>query len=266
MKPFLIAACVAAATFCSPAAARADAPASPAPAASAPLRHLVYSFQYGSTQSISARDNSETPMQADVDTGQLVAGASGVSHYGGSLGDKGTMTVDVLAERPDKGLVVSISEQGEVTRKAPPATCIVYGDTRVMCDPNKTVNPEEYTLMRFLASNFIDPDKVDANQHWEVAQTSGNFTSKADYTIKSIQDGMMAIDETRSIKTTGNSRQTTDVQSKITYNGPLLVPTSIDEYVTQRLEGGVSGNATTIYQTLLKLQSDSMKKPASAPQ
>ncbi len=53
------------------------------------------------------------------------------------------MIVDVLWKQPDTGLVVRVSEYGLYTRNAPPATCIVYGNTYVTCDPNVTVNPEE---------------------------------------------------------------------------------------------------------------------------
>jgi len=220
----------------------------PALADTAPVRHLVYSFTYDSRQNASARD------QTAISTG------SGISHYQGALGDKGTMTVDVISEQADKGLVVSISEQGENTRRAPPATCVVYGNTSVICDPNKTVNPEEYTLLRFLASNFVDPNQVDAKQHWSVTQSSGGMDVRSDYTIETNSGGIMTIGEKRSIAQEAHRSTTTDIQTKIGYDFNRLLPTSVDEYVTQRSDAGAQGISTTIYQTTLKLVSDSMAK------
>jgi hypothetical protein len=218
------------------------------------IGQLVYYFTYGSDQNVSARDQ-----QMNMDVGGT-AGTSGISNYHGSLDDKGTITVDIQREQPDKGLVVSISEQGESTRRAPPATCVVYGDTRVICDPNKTVYQEEYTLLRFLGSNFVDPTLLDANKHWAIAQNGSDTTVKADYTVTANDNGMMQISEDRKIIPNGGGSQTTDVQTKIGYDFTRSLPTSVDEYVTQRLDNGVSGTTTTIYQTTLKLVSGSTAK------
>lgn len=210
---------------------------------------LVYAFTYGSDQNVDARDQ-------DV----INPFTSGISHYHGSLGDKGTMTVDVQSKQPDGGLVVVISEQGENTRKALPAMCVVYSDTRVICDPNKTVLPEEYTLLRFLGANFVDPNAIDANHHWAVAQNGRTTSVKADYTVDGSSNGTMQIIENRKISPNNGGSQTTDVQTKIGYDLARSVPTSINEYVTQRLDNGAVGTTTTIYQTTLNLVSDSMAK------
>ena len=83
----------------------------------------------------------------------------------------------------DGGLVVSIAENGERTRRAPAATCVTYGNTRVICDPNKTVYPEEYTLLRFLGKNFIDASNLDAHRHWQIVQNSPARDVIADYVL-----------------------------------------------------------------------------------
>jgi hypothetical protein len=233
-----------------PAAALADQSATP-------MRHLVYSFTFGSQQAVTSRD---AAVQGTDSGGNYNGGSNGISHYGGTLGDKGNMVVDVLREQQDKGLVVVISEDAEHTRKAPAATCVVYGNTEVICDPNKTVNPEEYTLLRFLASNFVDPNILDANKHWGFDTSTGGLSLKADYTIEHSDGTVMTISEVRNIKQANTGGMTTNVQSKIVYDFGRLAPTSISEYVTQRQEGGVSGNSTSIFQTDLKLISDSMAK------
>jgi hypothetical protein len=213
------------------------------------LKELVYAFTYGSQQDISARDQ-----QMNIDIGGQGV-TSGISHYHGSLTDKGTIKVDIVSLQPDQGLVVSISEQGENTRRAPPATCVAYGDTRVICDPSKTVYPEEYTLLRFLGPNFVDPSQFDANKHWSVSQHGSMVAVKADYRVTGSDNGTMEISEARKITPNAGGSLTTDIQSKIGYDVENSVPASIDEYVTQRQDNGVSGTTTTIYQTTLHLLS-----------
>jgi hypothetical protein len=223
-----------------------------------PMRHLVYSFTYGSTQNVRVSDQSAYSTDA---SGNITPNAgSGMSNYQGALKDRGTMLVDVMREQPDKGLVVVVSENAENTRKASPATCVVYANTEVICDPNKTVNPEEYTLLRFMAQNFVDPNMLDAKKHWGYDTVDGGMELKSDYTIVRSAGPVMTIDEVRSITRQGTQGQTTNVQSKIDYDFGHAVPMAIDEYVTQRSDQGVGGHATTIYQTDLKLVSDSMAK------
>ncbi len=221
-----------------------------------PPRQLIYSFSYSSQQEVTARDSSNI----DVGTQDSPVGShvsTGSSQYVGHLSEIGTMTVNVIREQPDKGLVVTISEQGRGTRSAPAATCVVYANTSVICDPDKTVNPEEYTLLRFLASNFVDPNQLDAKQHWTVSHEGGGVIVNSDYTITHNAGGVMTIGEARSVKQASAKSTTTDVQTKIAYDFGHLRPTSIDEYVTEREENGVTGNTTTIYQTSLQFVSDS---------
>jgi hypothetical protein len=247
MRTWLLAASGILALLAAPMTARADGT----------MGRLVYSFSYGSSDTTSARDSS-TGVEEVGGQNNLTYIGNGSTQYTGSLNDKGTMTVDVLRQQSDGGLVVAISEQGENTRKAPPATCVVYGNTDVICDPNKTVYSEEYTLLRFLGSNFVDPNKLDANRHWAVAPSGSGV--KADYTIVSNNAGVMQISETRSIRPLGGGSLTTDVQTKIAYDFNRTVPTSVDEYVTQRHDNGVVGTTTKIYQTTLNLVSDSVAK------
>jgi hypothetical protein len=230
----------------------------------APVGTLVYRFSYSATQNITSRD-SANPSEAygapDASTGgNALAQSSGMSHYGGSLNDKGTMTVNVVKKQADGALVVMISEQGESTRRASPAECVVYGNTNVICDPNKTVYSEEYTLLRFLAANFVDPSQLDASKHWQIVQDVNNDHITADYVIDSNNNGAMQIGEKRTIKETGPGHLTTDVNTKIGYDFTRTVPTSVDEYAQQYTDAGIKGSQRTIYQTTLQLVSDTMAK------
>jgi hypothetical protein len=248
----LVAAAIAALSF-APSPAYADSTATT----------LVYNFTYSSKQSIQARDSGDSAESIDVATQELAGGTgnNGISHYGGVLDDKGTMTVEVIGTEKDGGLVVNISEAGQQTRRAPAATCVVYGNTRVICDPNKTVYTEEYTLLRFLGAKFVDPNQLDADKHWAATGLGGpSLTVLADYTINGNNNGQMQIGEKRIVKAYGVGHLTTDVETKIGYDFDRSLPISVNEYAAQYTDGGLKGTSTTIYQTTLQLVSDTVGK------
>lgn len=225
------------------------------------VQQLTYNFTYSSNQSTTARD-SANPAEDYAGGGShtgLMSG-NGASNYNGSLSDKGTMTVQVLGKQQDGGLIVSITENGEQTRRAPAATCVVYGNTHVICDPNKTVYTEEYTLLRFLGQNFIDPNNLDAHRHWQVVQNTPTTSVTADYVLGPTTSSDVSVTENRKIRQSGGGSLTTDVQTKVGYDMSRSLPTSIDEYVTQRHDNGVVGTTTTIYQTTFALASDTTAK------
>jgi hypothetical protein len=137
----------------------------------------------------------------------------------------------------------------------------VGDDTHVICDPNKTVYTEEYTILRFLGANFVDPKQLDASKHWSIAQISGDGTAvHADYSINRNNSGMMQIGEKRTVKELGAGHLTTNIESNIGYDLSRLVPTSVQEYATQHADAGLKGNSTTTYQTTLNLVSDTTAK------
>src|SRR5580704_4315371 len=174
------------------------------------MGQLVYAFTYSANQSIAARDTANGAEDyASTQNGPEATQSNGICHYGGSLNDKGTMTVQLIHQQPDGALVVMISEQGQDVRRAPPAECVVYGNTHVICDPNKTVYTEEYTLLRFLGGNFVDPSSIDAKRHWQVVQDSPTMKVTADYVIGPTTSSDVQISETRKITTAGQSNVTT---------------------------------------------------------
>jgi hypothetical protein len=226
--------------------------------AAAPQRHLVYSFTYGAQGDLTV--HSDQGVGQAVPGGQATYGSGVVQDYNGATHDHGTVTVDILREQPDTGLIVKISEQGIDTRKADPATCVVYGTTNIICDPNATINSEELTLLRFLGRNFIDPNKLDAKGHWQLDQSNAVSSTTADYGIAPGQNGIVSVQETRVVKDLGGRPATTNVTTTIVYDMNRQIPTSVQEYAIRRDSSSTAGVMKTTVQTTLNLVSDSMAK------
>ncbi len=208
-------------------------------------RTLVYSFTFDAQQ-----------------TGEVTndPGTSGAHDFSGNLNDSGQITVNVQREQSDRGLVLTISEHGSNGRNAGAALCVVYGNTNIICDPNATVTNEEYTLLRFLGSNFINPSEIDENSHWKIQTSDPVVSTVADYHIASNANGVMQITETREVTQHGPGERRSNIQTKIGYDFNKLVPTSVDEYNIDRSYGGTEATATSTFQTTLKLVSDSFAK------
>jgi hypothetical protein len=219
------------------------------PAASKPTRHLVYTFTWGST--------TDLQMQSSGMTEHGGTSGSGTSDFGGGNQDKGTITVDVMREQPDRGLVLSVSEQAQGERSAPPTTCVVFGNTNVICDSSGKVNVEELSLVRLLGPTFVDPAQIDAKQHWRVQENAPDVSTVSDFTIEANAGGVLKIAETRTVTGNGSRPYTREVTSAIGYDINRTIPTSVTEDSTERSER--SNEYQTIKsQTSLQLQADSL--------
>lgn len=245
--------------------AASAAPAS-AVTASPTVRHVVYAFTWGTTNDTEVH-TSGLPDSSGGGGGGMGAppgnngSASGMADYAGGASDKGTIAVDFERQQPDGGYVVSISEQALQRRSAPAATCVVYGDLTVVCDPNKKINAEELTLLRLLGSNFVDPNAIDAKQHWQRSRPNANSSATWDFTIAKNANGIMTIDEAATLRDTAGARpQTSQVTATIGYDLSRTIPTSIDEYSIMHSEQGEQYQ-TVKTETVLTLQLDTSAKP-----
>ena len=104
----------------------------------------------------------------------------------------------------------------------------------MICDLSKTVNIEEYTLLRFLGANFVDPAKVDEKGRWAISINRGSTSLTADYTINSNDGGELKIDEQRHVKDKSQGFVTSDSETKIDYSGKRLVPGSRSKNTKRR--------------------------------
>jgi hypothetical protein len=214
-------------------------------------RHLVYGFTWGTQSDLQVHSSGVDAAPGAANNG------SGISDYTGGLGDHGTITVEVVSQQPDKSLVIKVSEQAQKSRSAPAATCVVYPTTGVICDPNATVNPEEMTLIRFLAPTFVDPNALDAKQHWVVRNATAQGSLTADYSIAKNAGGLMTIDEQRVIKEQQPAAVTTNISTTIGYDFNRTIPLSINEYSIERSQSGTGDYQTVKTQTVLNLTTDS---------
>jgi len=241
--------------------------AASAQTAPAPVRHLVYAFTYSNAQSQTIHDsgigNSDAANPKSMGGGgSLVAGApaSGVASSGNSVTDRGTISVDILRVQPDTGLVLNISEKANDRRSSLAATCVVYGNTNVICDPNMHINSEELTLLRLLGSNFVDPVQIDAKNHWRVDQSGVQDTNVADYTIDRNDNGAMDISSLRTVKVEGAQGFTSTVNGKIAYDFTKTVPIKIVEDETLRQNNGAGSYTTVLTNVGLELTTDTAAK------
>ncbi|MGA8533435.1 MAG: hypothetical protein WB615_04950 [Candidatus Tumulicola sp.] len=199
------------------------------------VRHLMYSFTWGTQTSREVMTSGINGGDPKKESGS--SGNSGVADFTGSIGDQGTVRVDIVSQQADKGVVIKVSEQAQKTRSAPPATCVVYPTTGVICDPNVTVNPEEMALIRFLAPTFVDPDSLDAARHWEIENATPQYSLVSNFTIAKNENGIMTIDENRVIKQQRPEVSTISANTTIGYDFGRSVPTSINEYTIERSQG-----------------------------
>lgn len=215
-------------------------------AADAPLRHVVFNFTYGTTSDMEVHDSG------------IGSGGSGTTDYSGGDSDKGTITVDVLKVESDRSLLLMVSEHAEKTRSATPARCVVYATTIAVCDANVTVHPEELTAIRFLAPDFVDPTRIDAKKHWQVALGQGASSDTSDFTISQNDGGKMVIDEARVSKQQVNGRDVNVTTSAtINYDFLNLIPTGLQEFSMSREPQGMDKYMTRREEVTLKLASDS---------
>ena len=192
----------------------------------APMRHLVYSFTYGATSNVAVHDS------GFVENGGVSHG-NGRENYTDRAADNGTITVDVMREEQDTGLVLIVSESGSNTaRGAKPAECVAYSTGTPICDPNATINPEEYTVIRLLGAHFVNPSVLDSKSHWQISTRGQQFNTTSDYTIVKNTGGLMQIDESRKVTYQGSRTGSASVSNTIGYDFNRQVPTSIAEITT----------------------------------
>lgn len=219
-------------------------------ASSTPMRHLVYSVTYGATSSMTTHNSGFS--------GNGGGSGSGVETTQGHTGASGTLTIDVVREQPDKGVVLTVAESADnAEHRTRATTCVVYGNTTTICDPNGTVEPEAIELVRVLGANFVDPALIDAKQHWQLSNAGSDSSTVSNFSIVRNADGIMSINEDRQITYSGARRGSAEGTSTIAYDFNRTLPTALHSVVTGRIQAG-SDYRDVRTDVTLSLVSDSM--------
>lgn len=185
--------------------------------------------------------------------------ASGSVDSKGSVSDTGTIVADVIAVQPDSGLVVRVSEQGRGDRNNEPTMCVTYGTGTVVCDQSKGgPNEEEFSLLRILGRDFVNPVLMDSKKHWRTSSQGAGGQETNDYTVNAQNGDIYDISFQRVLEVSGAQSYNASTQGKIVYNQKLSVPTSMTEDTITR-RNGIGGDYTTIDQKMtFSLATDSL--------
>jgi hypothetical protein len=137
--------------------------------------------------------------------------------------------------------------------------CVTYGTGQIICEAGKKVNEEEYTLLRLLGKNFVNPAAMDPKHHWQFATTSSDTSETNDYTLRDQKDGIATISVERMLKVHGPQGYDASTSGQVTYNENLEVPLNVTEETETRAQTGDSYNR--VDQTItLHLTADSMQQ------
>lgn len=167
----------------------------------------------------------------------------------------GTVRADVMGVTTDGGLIVRFSQDvpGNAQQTFGQQECVVYGDTRVLCQQRSALTPFENELGRLLGRNFVSGDKMDDKNHWRISSNAGGSDSTDDYTVTANNGGLVTITEKRSITIDSG---TSEHNAQITYDMNRTVPTAFS------YTDGVIGTPGSTVSASYTLQSDSL---AAAP-
>lgn len=215
-----------------------------------PIRHLVFNFGV-------SLDTTRTQHDSGIGGGPV----SGSVDSRASNSDTGQIVVDVMGVQPDTGLVVKISEQGRNQRNSTPTMCVTYAMGNVMCENAGDVNEEEYSLLRVLGKDFVNPVLLDSKHHWRTSAqmaTNGGAQETNDYTVDSMDGDIYKISFTRVLDANGAQAFNASTQGRITYNVKQSVPTNLTEDTITRKSLG-NGDYDTVEQKMsFSLTSDSL--------
>ena len=163
----------------------------------------------------------------------------------------GTIAVEIVREESDGGLILKVRETPSVAGEVDPVTCVAFGDTTVVCDPNADVGPEVVALLGVLGKNFVDASRLDARGHWRVDPQGAGGTT-ADYTILHNAGGLLDINES-AVRPTPGASESTKIAARIEYDTARALPTQVDQTTVRQTRRGAIA-VTVSSHTTLKLQ------------
>ena len=256
----LLALAVAAAFLAPPAAFAADAPA-----ATKPIRQLVYDVTYTARTTHEVKSSGfnsgyggGSGMAGDTGSGSGVAAGSGSASQYMNGDDRGKLTIDVIAATPDGGLVVDAAFAGTVNVQ-PKTRVAIFQDGRISADPAHPLAPEVVRMLPLIARGFIANRDTAPGSTWNVpvpAPAKGSTT----YRVQSSdgQRARIAIEGTWSMPG-ANGFDESD-QGFTTYATDVVSPVSYDLTARIHRQLGMDQSMTTSAHITATLVSDSFGK------
>jgi hypothetical protein len=159
----------------------------------------------------------------------------------------GTISVAVIREQPDGGLILHVRD-GAAVAADDPITCVAFADTTVVCDPNRDTGPVIPALIAVFGKGFVDPARLDDARHWHIAAQGADGTT-ADYTIVRSDGARLDITET-GVLTEENGHVKTTIDAKIVYDAARSLPASLDRTTVQRSRHGAITETVSTHTTL----------------
>jgi hypothetical protein len=214
-------------------------------------RHLVYNFSVG-VQNDTHDTDASARLSGGPNGGNL--NGTGDTSYMGVGSDKGTIPIDVMGVEPDGGLVVSVSEIGQNSRRATAVECVVYPTTNVVCASGE-VFPEELAVIRTLSPKFFDPSTLDAQHHWHQGSAAAGVS--LDFTAGAPAGTIVPISEIDDEKVQGGQGSTMHGTDTYSYDMGKNVSTQLKEYDTIRKQMGPGQYSNIIIDITAQLATDS---------
>lgn len=171
----------------------------------------------------------------------------------------GTIAVTIVRRQADGALVVRVVQKPSPDGRAAPFDCVVFADTSLICDPQRTLAPESEALLRLLSPGFAAPAQSGTNG-WKVARSDGSGSLQ--FTAKSAARGGMVIGETGIL--TGAQAWTTDVAATIDYDTARELPTAVRQSTVARRHRGAVDEAVST-DTTISLIEDAIPTRSTIP-
>lgn len=212
-----------------------------------PVLQFVYAYTYESDRSDVA-DKAYGVDKMDPGGGGTFVFHNVNQHFiapsvAGPQSRSGTIAVELVHQESDGGMVVNVSE----LPGGAPDTCVVFGDTTVVCDPAHEVSAEARALLALLGKDFVDPLRIDASRHWRIASQGPN--GSVDYTIVRSAQTLLEIDAT-GVRTQPGDPSKTTIEAKIEYDAVRSLPVSVYESTIERSRHGAIDEAITTHVSL----------------
>ncbi len=214
----------------------AFAPATPAPTA-APLREIVFKYSYSRKVERSVEEFGSPDL-----------------NVGNTNGYAGKLTVDVMQVDSASMILVAVTDAvtGTVNATKPLVGDVVIspsGDVKIVGgDYDETMT----TILPYLATNYFGDHQLQEGATWKLISLAADKTkTTTTFNVSNVSADTATITSTTQ-SSGGDSSGTSSMEMKVVYKAALLVPLSLDIYITSSGDTTTAGrasnqNATTHY-------------------